>query len=229
MEKLAGYHFLWYMGKEELLAFFYSVISFPDLSYPLDALEPHISRDTMELHYHKHHRGYFTTLCGLIQGTPYEGWTLPDIIQKSWQKDPKVFNNGAQVWNHSFFWESLSRRDRFPCSGSLYEALDRDFGGKFLTQFVEVGMAQFGSGWVWLAKDRQGKLSLKSTSNGEVVWLTHGLHPLLVCDVWEHAYYVDYQNRRAEYLEKVGLHLLHWDFAQQQYEEPFMYFLQDLG
>jgi len=197
------------------------------LPYSEDALEPHISSHTLKYHYGAHHKGYVTTLNTLIEGTPYADLDLQEIVKKSAGQDQKVFNNAAQVWNHNFYWHSLCVQagSHAPVEGSFYEAVKRDFGGynELIKALVDGGLGQFGSGWVWLCKDVQGNLSIKKTSNADVVWLCGKVTPLLVCDVWEHAYYLDYQNRRVDYLNTTLSCLLNWSFAQTRYSDHHVF------
>ncbi len=175
-----------------------TTFSLPALPYQLDALEPQISRETMEYHYGKHLQAYVTNLNNLIKGTPFEEMTLDQIVLKS---EGAMFNNAAQAWNHEFFFLSLSPTPKSVPSGKLAEAIDRDFGGfdAFKEAFGKAALGQFVSGWAWLVKDKTGKLSIVATSNAANP-MTQGLIPLLTLDVWEHAYYIDYRNRRADFI-----------------------------
>lgn len=195
----------------------------PPLPYPPAALEPHISEQTISFHHGKHHQGYVDTLNQLVKGTPYEKMSLEDVVVQSYKKDPKIFNNAAQIWNHNFYWKSLSpssqASSKVPEEGKFLEAINRDFGSvdALVTQWVDMGMGQFGSGWVWLVKDSAGKLSIIKTSNAEIPW---GFAPLAALDVWEHAYYLDYQNRRKDHLADVLKNIINWSFAQENYMNP---------
>ncbi len=185
-----------------------------ELPYAPQALEPHISRTTIEFHYGKHHRTYVDNLNKLIAGTEFETMTLDEIVKHS---EGGVFNNAAQVWNHNFYWNSLSG-ERNDCPfGCLVHAIDKDFGGfdKFKEQFTLAALGLFGSGWVWLVKDEKGKLAITPAQNAANP-LTEGKTPLLVCDVWEHAYYLDRQNRRAEYLDNFW-QVVDWKKVSQRY------------
>ena len=189
----------------------------PDLPYATDALEPHISARTFEFHHGKHHKGYVDKLNKLVADTPFAQMPLDEIV-KATSGDPqsiRIFNNAAQHWNHSFFWNSLTATAAAP-GGELAERLDRDLGGSegFKEAFTTAGAAQFGSGWVWLVVDR-GTLKTVTTGNARNP-MTEGLTPLLVCDVWEHAYYLDYQNRRADYLNVFVEKLVNWSFAAER-------------
>jgi len=186
----------------------------PPLPYAKDALAPHISEETLEYHYGKHHQTYVTNLNNLIPGTEFEGLSLEEIIQKS---SGGIFNNAAQVWNHSFYWNCLSPNGGGEPTGGLANAIDRTFGSfaEFKEQFTKCAVTTFGSGWAWLVKNADGSLQLVSTSNAGCP-LTEGQTPLMTCDVWEHAYYIDYRNARPKYLEAFWS-LVNWDFAAGNY------------
>lgn len=187
----------------------------PVLPYKLGDLAPLFSEEQMDFHYNKHHAAYFKGLAGLIAGKPEEKMTLDEIIFASRKAGGgPLFNNAAQAWNHTFFWYGMSPAGGGKPSGELLKAIERDFGGfdEFATKFQETGVKQFGSGWAWLVKDEKtGKLSLVSTSNAETP-LGTGQRPLLTADVWEHAYYVDYRNLRADYLKKF-FDKVNWEFV----------------
>ncbi len=170
----------------------------PKLPYSPEALEPHISKKTIEYHYGKHHMTYVKKLNDLIPDTPFEEEPLEDIIKKS---DGAIFNNAAQVWNHTFFWEGLSPNGGGQPEGELLEAIQEAFGSfeKFQEEFSQAAITLFGSGWAWLVKNKEGKLKIIQTTNAGNP-LVDGYQPLLTCDVWEHAYYLDYQNRRPEFV-----------------------------
>lgn len=170
----------------------------PKLPYAADALEPHISAKTIEFHYGKHHQTYVTKLNGLIPGTAFENATLQEIVMKA---EGGIFNNAAQVWNHTFYWEGFSEQRGTVPEGKLLEMITRDFGtfDQFKEKFAEASVNLFGSGWAWLVVNAEGKLQIVQTGNAGNP-LRDGLKPLLTCDVWEHAYYLDYQNRRPDYL-----------------------------
>lgn len=196
---------------------------FPALPFPENALEPHISATTMAVHHGKHHKGYVDTLNQLIAGTAYERMTLEDIITKTHpvnEKDfGKIFNNAAQAWNHTFFWNCLKVDAEKP-SGKLANAIENAFGNldEFKNKFTTAGKEQFGSGWVWLAWcPNHQMLEVVKTGNADNP-MAHGKTPLLVCDVWEHAYYLDYQNRRPDFLQTFVDHLINWDFVAQGFE-----------
>jgi Fe-Mn family superoxide dismutase len=186
----------------------------PALPYEKNALEPHISAETLEYHYGKHHQTYVTNLNNLIAGTEFEGLSLEDIVKKS---AGGIFNNAAQVWNHTFYWNSLSPNGGGEPSGALAEAINAAFGSfeNFKAEFTKTAVTTFGSGWAWLVKNADGSLALASTSNAGCP-LTAGQTPLLTCDVWEHAYYIDYRNLRPKYLEAFWS-LVNWDFAAQNF------------
>jgi superoxide dismutase, Fe-Mn family len=171
----------------------------PPLPYAPDALEPVISAHTMSFHYNKHHQAYVNNLNNLLKDTKFEnGYDLEKIMMES---EGGIFNNAAQVWNHTFYWESLSKNSHGP-QGNLLSAIEKDFGSldKFKELFSDASVKLFGSGWAWLVKDTDGKLSIRQTSNAANP-MTDGYTPLLTCDVWEHAYYIDYQNRRPDYVK----------------------------
>lgn len=186
----------------------------PQLPYAKDALVPHISEETLEYHYGKHHQTYVTNLNNLVPGTEFEGLSLEEIIKKS---SGGIFNNAAQIWNHTFYWNSLSPNGGGEPTGDLANAIDRSFGSfaEFKEQFTKCAVTTFGSGWAWLVKNSDGSLQLVSTSNAGCP-LTEGQTPLLTCDVWEHAYYIDYRNARPKYLEAFWS-LVNWDFAAENY------------
>ncbi len=182
----------------------------PTLPYAKDALEPHISAETLDYHYGKHHNTYVVNLNGLVEGTADADKSLEEIIRSS---SGGLFNNAAQVWNHTFYWHCLSPNGGGEPTGALKDAIERDFGSvdSFKEQFTKTAIGTFGSGWAWLVKTPAGKLELRSTSNAETP-LTSEDTPLLTCDVWEHAYYVDYRNARPKYVEAFW-NLVNWDFV----------------
>ncbi len=186
----------------------------PTLAYELNALEPHISKETLEFHYGKHHQTYVTNLNNLIKGTEFADLSLEDIIKKS---SGGIFNNAAQVWNHSFYWNCLSPNGGGQASGSLADAINSSFGSfdKFKEEFTKTAVTTFGSGWAWLVKNADGSLALVSTSNAGTP-MTSGQTALLTCDVWEHAYYIDYRNARPKYLEAFW-NLVNWDFVAKNF------------
>jgi Fe-Mn family superoxide dismutase len=186
----------------------------PDLPYALDALAPHISKETLEFHYGKHHQTYVTNLNNLIKGTEFENATLEDIVKKS---SGGVFNNAAQVWNHTFYWMGLSPKGGGEPTGALADAINKKWGSfaEFKAKFTANAVGTFGSGWGWLVKKPDGSLDLASTSNAGTP-LTGADKPLLTCDVWEHAYYVDYRNARPKYVEAFW-NLVDWNFVAKNY------------
>ena len=199
------------------------MFSLMPLPYSRDALSPAISEKTVELHYTKHHQGYVNQLNDLVAQLPqYADLSLEEVVKRAYQeKNMKVFNNGAQIIAHDSYWLSLSsvEEKRTLKEGALRRAVEAAFGSleSLLDQWVQQGLAQFGSGWAWLVTDTQGKLALTTTSNAMLPWLDNpDLSPLLTLDVWEHAYYVDYYNVRKAYLEQVR-HYLNWEYAQEAY------------
>lgn len=191
-------------------------IEIPKLPYAYDALEPVISSRTLELHFDKHHQGYVTKLEKAIAGTPRAERSLEELIRET---DGDVFNNAAQVWNHSFYWQSLKPGGGGEPKGELANAIKSGFGSfaAMRDAFHDAATGEFGSGWAWLVLDRDGRLRVASSSDAENP-LQKGHTPLLTIDVWEHAYYLDYQNRRAEYVDGVLDRLINWDFAVENVE-----------
>lgn len=189
-------------------------IELPQLPYELDALEPHISRETLEYHYGKHHRTYVTNLNNLIPGTEFANLPLEKIILQS---SGGIFNNAAQVWNHTFYWHCLTPDSAGKPSGKLADAIAHHFGSldQFIENFTKTAIATFGSGWAWLVKNKKGELEIVSTSNAATP-MTEGKTALLTCDVWEHAYYVDYRNARADYV-KAFWQLVNWNFVAENF------------
>jgi Fe-Mn family superoxide dismutase len=192
-------------------------IALPELPYAMDALAPTISRETMGYHYGKHHKSYVDKLNGLIEKTPYAEMTLEKIIETTARDAAKIaiFNNAAQAWNHWFFWLSMSPDGGGKPGGRLARRIEEDFGDfeSFANELKQAAVGQFGSGWAWVVLDK-GKLKVTKTANADTP-IAHGMTPLLAVDVWEHAYYLDFQNRRADYVDAVIEHLLDWEFAQQ--------------
>lgn len=185
----------------------------PELPYARDALAPHISAETIEFHYGKHHATYVDKLNAALPGTAFENSTLEEIIQKA---SGPIFNNGAQVWNHTFYWHCLSPNGGGEPGGKLAEAINASFGdfATFKQKFSDSALNNFGSGWTWLVKTASGGLEIVNTSNAANP-LTGGQTPVMTCDVWEHAYYVDYRNARPKYLEAFW-HLVNWEFISAQ-------------
>ena len=185
----------------------------PELPYARDALAPHISAETIEFHYGKHHATYVDKLNSALPGTAFENSTLEEIIQKA---SGPIFNNGAQVWNHTFYWHCLSPNGGGEPTGKLAEAINASFGdfATFKQKFSDSAVNNFGPGWTWLVKTASGGLEILNTSNAANP-LTGGQTPVMTCDVWEHAYYVDYRNARPKYLEAFW-HLVNWEFISAQ-------------
>ncbi|MFC7290256.1 superoxide dismutase [Hirschia litorea] len=185
----------------------------PALPYPTDALEPHMSANTFSFHHAKHHNAYVTNLNKMIEGTDFAGKSLEDIIKSS---DGGVFNNAAQVWNHTFFWHSMKPQGGGEPTGAIADKIKADFGSyeAFKDAFSTAGATQFGSGWAWLVL-ANGKLEVRKTANAETPLTEDGVTPLLTMDVWEHAYYLDYQNARPKYIEVFLNELVNWDFVNQ--------------
>ena len=185
----------------------------PPLPYAMDALQPHISRETFEYHYGKHHQAYVTNLNNLIKGTEFEALDLEAIVRKA---QGGMFNNAAQVWNHTFYWNCLKPNGGGEPTGALADAITKSFGSfaAFKEQFTQTAITTFGSGWAWLVQRPDGTLGIVSTSNAATP-LTGADRPLLTCDVWEHAYYIDYRNARAKYVESFW-NLVNWEFAAAQ-------------
>ena len=191
------------------------------LPYPKEALEPHMSARTLEFHHGKHHKAYVDTLNKLTEGTPYASASLETIIEDTYENNEKakIFNNAGQVWNHNFFWHSMKPQGGSQPNGALASMIDQAFGDldTFKAKFAEAAVAQFGSGWAWLALD-QGKLVITKTPNA-VNPLALGQKALLTCDVWEHAYYLDYQNRRVDMVKAFLDNLVNWEFVAQNLDE----------
>ena len=185
----------------------------PALPYAMDALAPHISKETLEFHYGKHHQTYVTNLNNLIKGTEFESASLEDIVRKS---SGGVFNNAAQVWNHTFYWHCLAPNAGGAPTGALADAINAKWGSfdAFKDAFTKSAVGNFGSGWTWLVKKADGSLDIVNTSNAATP-LTGTDKPLMTCDVWEHAYYVDYRNRRPDYMAAFWA-MVNWDFVAKQ-------------
>ena len=184
----------------------------PDLPYAADALEPHISAETLSFHHGKHHQTYVTKLNELIAGTEYEDLPLEEVIRRA---SGGIFNNAAQIWNHTFYWNCLSPTGGGAPTGKIAEAIQAKWGSfdKFKDELTQSAATNFGSGWTWLVKNEQGELEILNTSNAGNP-LTEGKTPLLTIDVWEHAYYIDYRNVRPQYIEAYW-QLVNWEFANQ--------------
>jgi Fe-Mn family superoxide dismutase len=189
----------------------------PPLPYPKNALEPYTSANTLDFHHGKHHQAYVTNLNNLVKDSPMEKQSLEEIIAATAKDAAKagIFNNAAQVWNHTFFWNCMKPHGGGTPNGNVAQAIDRDLGGlaKFKDDFKAAAVGQFGSGWAWLVASG-GKLSISRTPNA-VNPLAEGQTALLTCDVWEHAYYLDFQNRRPDFVQAFLDHLVNWDFVAQ--------------
>jgi Fe-Mn family superoxide dismutase len=186
----------------------------PPLPYAYEALQPYMSRETLEYHHDKHHQAYVTNANNLIKDSGLDGKSLEDVVRQSFGKNAGLFNNAAQHYNHAHFWKWMKKGGggkKLPAA--LAKAIDADLGGydKFRADFIQAGMTQFGSGWCWVAV-RDGKLAISKTPNGENP-LVHGAAPILGCDVWEHSYYIDYRNARQKYLEAFVDSLIDWDYV----------------
>jgi len=190
------------------------------LPYGEHALEPVISARTLSFHYGKHHAAYVKTLNQLVAGTAFESMELEEVVRRAAKeaKAGKIFNNAGQAWNHAFYWQSMAARGGGGPEGKLKEAIERDFGGldAFRDAFAKAALGHFGSGWAWLAAGKGGRLSAFSTADADTP-IAHGARPLLTLDVWEHAYYLDYQNRRADYVAAWLDKLVNWRFAEANY------------
>jgi Fe-Mn family superoxide dismutase len=194
-----------------------SAVALPDLPYPANALEPYISEKTIGFHYGKHHKGYVDKVNRLTKGTRFAGISLEEMIIESSGKEgaKAVFNNAAQVFNHTFYWNSMSPDGGGEPTGAVSEKMKASFGSvdKFKNEFVSAATGQFGSGWAWLVQ-RDEAFEIVATANADTP-IAHGLKPLMVIDVWEHAYYLDYQNKRKEYVEACLEHLVNWAFVEE--------------
>jgi len=186
----------------------------PSLPYPMDGLQPHLSQETLEYHYGRHHQAYVTNLNGLIKNTEFENASLEEIVRKS---SGGVFNNAAQVWNHTFFWHCMKPQGGGVPSGALADAIKARWGSfdSFREEFTRNCVSNFGSGWTWLVKKADGSVDIVNTSNAGTP-LTGADKPLLTCDVWEHAYYIDYRNARAKFVEAFW-NVVNWDFVAQNF------------
>jgi Fe-Mn family superoxide dismutase len=186
----------------------------PPLPYAADALAPHMSKETLEFHHGKHHRAYVNKLNELVQGSPFENASLEEIVRKS---SGALFNNAAQAWNHSFFWQCLSPEGGGKPTGDIAKVMTSSFGSfdGFRDHFTSAAEGRFGSGWAWLVRKDDGSLEVLSTANAETP-LRSGRLPLLTCDVWEHAYYIDYRNSRADYI-KAFWNLVNWEFVNRNW------------
>ncbi len=193
-------------------------LTLPPLPYAEDTLEPYISKKTLDFHYNKHHLGYAKNLNEMAKANNLIGLSLEEVIKKTYG-DPQfisVFNAAAQTWNHSFYWASMKKNGGGLPTGTIKDLIDKTFGdfATFKKQFMDAGANLFGSGWVWLVQDKDKTLKIVATGNADLP-LVHDQTPLLTCDIWEHAYYLDYQNRRKDYVEVFLDHLVNWEFANQ--------------
>jgi Fe-Mn family superoxide dismutase len=186
----------------------------PELPYSLDALEPHISKETLSYHHGKHHAGYVKKLNKAVENSEFSGKTLEQIITTA---QGNIFNNAAQVWNHSFYWQCLSSDSAFETASEISQAIVHDFVSldDFKKSFTDEATSLFGSGWTWLVLNQKGRLEIVRTENADTP-IRHGQVPLLTCDVWEHAYYLGYKNARADYLQAFWK-LVNWKFVNEQY------------
>jgi Fe-Mn family superoxide dismutase len=191
-------------------------IQLPPLPYPEDALEPHISRETLQYHYGKHHKTYVDKLNGLIPGTEFESMDLEAIVKKS---TGGIFNNAAQVWNHTFYWHCLTPNSAGKPGGELLKAIEEAFSSfdNFKEKMTESAVNNFGSGWTWLVKGHSGLLSIVNTSNAATPLTDDAVVPLLTVDVWEHAYYIDYRNVRPDYVKNFWS-LINWEFVEKNFQ-----------
>ena len=187
----------------------------PELPYGMDALAPHISRETLEYHYGKHHKTYVDKLNGLVPGTEFQGKTLEEVVKTS---SGGVFNNSAQIWNHSFYWNCLSPNGGGEPTGAVADAITAAFGSfdKFKEEFNTSAANNFGSSWTWLVKKSDGSVAIVNTSNAATPLTDDSMTPLLTVDLWEHAYYIDYRNSRPNYLEAFWK-LVNWDFVNANF------------
>ena len=185
----------------------------PPLPYTVNELEHYISKKTMDFHYGKHHKAYVDNLNKLVAGTKFENMKLEDVVKETAGKPEfqGIFNNAAQDWNHTFFWNCMKPGGGQEPTGELKKKIERDFGSydKFCEDFLNAAVAQFGSGWAWLVEDKNGKLSIMKTSNADTP-IAHDVKPLMTVDVWEHAYYLDYQNRRGDFVKTFISYLINW-------------------
>ncbi len=192
----------------------------PELTYPYDSLAPYMSAETLEFHHDKHHKAYVDNGNKLLDGSGLEGKSLEDVVRGSHGTNPGLFNNAGQHYNHIHFWNWMKPEGGGKTlPGKLEAAINADIGSfdEFRGKFIEAGMTQFGSGWCWLAV-KGGKLEIMKTPNGENP-LVHGATPILGCDVWEHSYYIDYRNRRPDYLAAFVDHLINWEYVEQMHEQ----------
>ncbi|HVB89950.1 MAG TPA: superoxide dismutase [Beijerinckiaceae bacterium] len=190
----------------------------PALPYAYDALQPYMSKETLEFHHDKHHQAYVTAANNLMKGTEFEGKSVEDVVKGSFGKNAALFNNAGQHYNHTHFWQWMKPKGGGAIPGKLEKAIVESLGSvdKMKEEFIQAGVTQFGSGWCWLAV-KDGRIAVVKTANGENP-LVHGGAPILGCDVWEHSYYVDYRNRRPDYLKAYIDNLVNWDHVLEMYE-----------
>lgn len=193
-------------------------LSLPELSYAYDALQPYMSKETLEFHHDKHHAAYVNTANTLLQGTALEGKSLEEIVTVSYNVNIPLFNNAAQHYNHTHFWKWMKPQGGGHIPSALEKKIVEDLGSveKFKEDFTQAGIGQFGSGWAWLAV-KNGKLVIMKTPNGENP-LVHGAKPVLGIDVWEHSYYIDYRNRRADYIKAFLENLVNWEHVEEMFK-----------
>jgi superoxide dismutase, Fe-Mn family len=191
----------------------------PDLPYPHDALQPFMSRETLEFHHDKHHAAYVNTGNTLLKDSEWEGKSVEEVVKGTFGVNQALFNNAGQHYNHIHFWQWMRPNGGGLVPGSLQRKIDEDLGGaeKMKADFIQAGVGQFGSGWCWIAL-KDGKLTIMKTPNGENP-LVHGAKPILGCDVWEHSYYIDYRNRRPDYLKAFLENLVNWEHAEEMYSK----------
>jgi Fe-Mn family superoxide dismutase len=191
----------------------------PDLPYPHDALQPYMSRETLEYHHDKHHAAYVNTANNLMKGGPLEGKSVEDVVKASYGQNQALFNNAGQHYNHLHFWQWMKPNGGGSLPGKLERKIVEDLGSvdKMKEDFIQAGVTQFGSGWCWLAV-KEGKIVVMKTPNGENP-LVHGARPILGCDVWEHSYYIDYRNRRPDYLKAFLENLVNWTHVEKMFDE----------
>jgi len=189
----------------------------PELPYAYDALQPYMSRETLEFHHDKHHAAYVNTGNNLLKGTEFEGKSVEEVVNGTYGKNQPLFNNAGQHYNHIHFWQWMKPNGGGPIPGKLEQQIASDLGGvdKFKEDFIQAGVGQFGSGWAWLVV-KDGKLAIMKTPNGENP-LVHGARPILGVDVWEHSYYIDYRNRRPDYLKAFIENLVNWEHVEEMY------------
>lgn len=193
----------------------------PKLPFAKDAFVPHFSPETFDFHHEKHHNAYVTNLNNLLkEHKEMTDMDLEQLIATSYNTNMAIFNNAAQVWNHTFFWHSIAPNGGGKPSGEMLERIEKDFGSyeKFVAEFTQSALTQFGSGWAWLV-EKGGKLAIIKTANAETP-IAQGIKPIIACDVWEHAYYIDYRNKRPDYVSTFLEHMINWEFASRNLNSP---------